>query len=156
MGGKSNIAASRRGQDGVCSSRNGSFELDDSHPSPSSPDSVLVEFDNILYAERGPTAAKGGNSYELVSGNSLRESLHTFNMHSYCTTCHPQSELGVTTQYSYVPTIVSFDISEEKYLHTIFLFRRSVARNQSRKTKRMSTLPLTLYAFTYQNSLSKL
>ena len=81
MGGKSNIAASKRGQDEVCSSHNAGFEQPASHPSPSSHDDVLVQFDNILYAERGPTAAKGGNSYELVSGDSLRKSLHTFSMH---------------------------------------------------------------------------
>ena len=77
---KSNIAASKKGQDGVCSSRNAGFDLLASHPSPSSHDSVLVEFDNIQYAERGPTTAKG-DSYELVSCDYLRVFLHTFNMH---------------------------------------------------------------------------
>ena len=55
-----------RNDNGVCSSRSGNYELAGSYPSPSSHNSVVVEFDNILYTER-PTAAKEDECYKLVS-----------------------------------------------------------------------------------------
>ena len=54
-------------QDGVCSSQSANYELAGCHSSPSSHDSVVVEFDNPLYTERGPTAVKEGLCYRQVN-----------------------------------------------------------------------------------------
>ena len=63
VGENRNITTSKTAQDGICSLHSADYELAGSHPSHNS---VVIQFDNPLYAEGGPTVSKEGDCNKLA------------------------------------------------------------------------------------------